>query len=48
MTSKYVINYIKDASFGDKNWLVLCYLGLVQGVIDSIATVSKDYRNLNK
>lgn len=24
------------------------YLGLVQGAIDGIATISKDYRNLNK
>lgn len=48
VTSKYVINYTKDPSFSDKNWLILCYLGLVQGVVDGIATVSKDYRNLNK
>lgn len=46
--SKYVIDRNKNTSFQDSTVLLGLYLGLVQGVLDSIATVSKDYKNLNK
>jgi hypothetical protein len=46
--SKYTINNRANPFFADRAWLISSYLGLVQGVVDGIATVSKDYRNLNK
>lgn len=48
VTSKYVINKKPNPHFSDRTWIIASYLGLVQGVIDGISTVSKDYRNLNK
>ena len=39
---------VPNKNYNDRNSLILAYLGLVQGVIDGISTISKDYRNLNK
>lgn len=47
MNSKYVINRKANAKLPERKWLINSYLGIVQGVIDGISTISKDYRNLN-
>lgn len=47
VNSKYALSSQDNPAFSDRSWLVNSYLGLVQGVIDGIATISKDYRNLN-
>lgn len=48
MKTKYRFEERENTELQDENVLLNIYLGLVQGVIDGIGTVSKDYRNLNK
>ena len=43
---KYVIEREKNQLFGRRKATIQAYLGLVQSVLDAVATVSKDYRNL--
>jgi len=45
---RYVIDRKANLAASSRKWLILAYLGVVQGVLDGISTVSKDYRNLNK
>jgi hypothetical protein len=48
ITKKYVIHRTPNTEY-EKRWTVLnSYIALVQGVLDGIATVSRDYRNLTK
>jgi hypothetical protein len=47
-TNKYVFERKVNSAVSSRKSLILAYLGLVQGVIDGISTISKDYRNLNK
>lgn len=44
----YTIKQKKNVHYEDENCLLSLYLNLVQGVHESISSVSKDYRNLNK
>ena len=44
----YTIKQKKNVHYDDENCLLSLYLSLVQGVHESISSVSKDYRNLNK
>ena len=46
--ASYVFKPHKNEAYRERRLLVDGYLGLVQATIDSISTVSKDYRNLNK
>lgn len=47
-TKKYAINRTENPDFERRDALVSNYIALVQGVLDGIATVSRDYRNLTK
>ena len=47
-TKKYAINKTENLEFERRDTLVSSYIALVQGVLDGIATVSRDYRNLTK
>ena len=47
MKTSYVIEKNINKNFNHQKVLLLNYLSLVQGTIDIITTVSKDYRNLN-
>ena len=38
----------KNQEYNDAHALVNLYIGLIQGVLDSISVISKDYKNLNK
>lgn len=44
----YEMKEKKNVHYDDQNCLISLYAGLVQGVNESISSVSKDYRNLNK
>lgn len=44
----YTIKQKKNVHYEDENCLLNLYLSLVQGVHESISSVSKDYRNLNR
>jgi hypothetical protein len=48
VSSHFTITKKQNPAFAERNWLILSYLGLVQGVVDGIATISKDYRSLNQ
>lgn len=41
-----MVDQTKNSGFDDGSVLVSLYIGLVQGVLDSISAVSKDYKNL--
>ena len=45
--TSYVIEKITNPNFVNEKHLISMYLYLVQGTVDTIAAVSKDYRNLN-
>jgi len=45
--TSYVIEKITNPNFTNQKYLISLYLSLVQGTIDTISAVSKDYRNLN-
>ena len=43
----YVLENSANSNYSNQRALIVMYLGLVQGTIDVISSVSKDYRNLN-
>lgn len=48
VTKKYVITHTPNPHYHARTTLLNSYLALVQGVLDGIATVSRDYRSLTK
>jgi hypothetical protein len=48
VTKKHVITCRPNPDFEARALILNSYLALVQGVLDGIATVSRDYRNLTK
>jgi hypothetical protein len=48
VTKKYVIIRTPNNDYEARAVLLNSYLALVQSVLDGIATVSRDYRNLTK
>ena len=46
--SKYILEKNKNSFYSDGSVLLSLYIALVQGVLDSISVVSKDYKNLHK
>lgn len=47
-TTKYSLKEKKNVHYNDQSCLITLYSILVQSVFDSISSVSKDYKNLNK
>lgn len=43
----YRFRHLPNKNFADENCLLNLYISLVQGTLESISAVSKDYRNLN-